>query len=504
MSNECLCISVTWLGDRFHGRSEDGENTEWPPSPFRLFQGLLDGASRHGEHDALDRALPWLEELSPPKIVAPSEWHGNNFNHYVPDNDNRFVHMKPGVRKFRPALFAARSAVHYIWSVQRQNIPINELNKIVETLGHLGWATDFAFANVSSLDQPITTTPGYCCWFPKTTLGNPLNSLRVPKSGSLKNLRHVYLRNAERRRNSGYRVGTLKPSVFDRVLYMSSEHPIGRPCVVFRLLDENEDTERYPHAKLMHIAGRVRHAAIKAMNAEEGFPPPWIKDTGKWVENAVAGHNPKDGSPHQQFSYIPVPSIGHDHSDAMIRNVMIVAPFGWDRELQHLTEQIDGKEMVPEHPSGESGKRMFLQRFTPPRDKFISRFYLGKSYVWQTVTPVVLDGHIKRWKEKLDDGTAVEVTDHREWIAKALQRAGLETPCEFEWQSVPFFKNTLSAYKRDEKRPGYFRPNHLEHQTAVHVRLRFSSPFTGPLAIGAGRHVGFGTFAAMDGSSHKE
>ena len=28
--------------------------------------------------------------------------------------------------------------------------------------------------------------------------------------------------------------------------------------------------------------------------------------------------------------------------------------------------------------------------------------------------------------------------------------------------------------------------------------------FVDPLAIGAGRHVGFGTFAAMDGSSHKE
>jgi CRISPR-associated protein Csb2 len=32
----------------------------------------------------------------------------------------------------------------------------------------------------------------------------------------------------------------------------------------------------------------------------------------------------------------------------------------------------------------------------------------------------------------------------------------------------------------------------------VHVRLRFAEPFSGPLAIGAGRYRGFGLFAAED------
>ena len=39
MSNQ-LCISVTLLDGRFHGRG-DGGVPEWPPSPLRLFQALV-------------------------------------------------------------------------------------------------------------------------------------------------------------------------------------------------------------------------------------------------------------------------------------------------------------------------------------------------------------------------------------------------------------------------------------------------------------------------------
>ncbi len=35
-----LCISATFLDGRFHGRRDGGES-EWPPSPLRLFQALV-------------------------------------------------------------------------------------------------------------------------------------------------------------------------------------------------------------------------------------------------------------------------------------------------------------------------------------------------------------------------------------------------------------------------------------------------------------------------------
>jgi CRISPR-associated protein Csb2 len=88
-------------------------------------------------------------------------------------------------------------------------------------------------------------------------------------------------------------------------------------------------------------------------------------------------------------------------------------------------------------------------------------------------------------------------------IQTALQRAGIETPCEFTWQSVPFFKNCLSAHKyaRDGRQIDYHRPKHLRTQTAIHLRVTFTEPVPGPLTIGAGRHCGFGLIACVPDSA---
>ncbi|MBI2481205.1 MAG: hypothetical protein HYV60_21965 [Planctomycetia bacterium] len=58
-------------------------------------------------------------------------------------------------------------------------------------------------------------------------------------------------------------------------------------------------------------------------------------------------------------------------------------------------------------------------------------------------------------------------------------------------------------YVRDEsakdgkRRINYIRPDHLLDQTAVHLRLTFEHEVPGPLAIGAGRHCGFGLMARI-------
>ncbi len=135
--------------------------------------------------------------------------------------------------------------------------------------------------------------------------------------------------------------------------------------------------------------------------------------------------------------------------------------------------------------------------FRAERGKFIAIRYLGRSKVWQTVTPVILDGHNKKSKSDKPEAIARET---EKLVAKGLTCAGIETACEFTWQPLPFFKNCLSAHKYDGngRRFGYYRPEHLKDLTAVHVRLVFTHRVPGPLAIGAGRHCGFGLMAACD------
>ena len=237
----------------------------------------------------------------------------------------------------------------------------------------------------------------------------------------------------------------------------------------------------------------VRHVAIQRMQSD---PPSWIEDHPDWINRVVRGKRDVSAADeHRQLSYVPLPSIGHQHADAMIRNVMLIAPLGMDHELAYLAERLNGEflnpEGVPESCESDSKPQISepieLLKFNPPARKFIATRYLGTSKVWQTVTPVILPGHNDHKPQK-----TVKL------IERALQQSGIETPCEFNWQSIPFLKNCLSAHKYDRhgRHTGYHRPAHLKHLTAVHVRLTFTHSVPGPITIGAGRHCGFGLFAA--------
>ena len=53
-----LCLSVTFLDGEFHGRRDGGES-EWPPSPLRLFQALVaTAAARWRDESQSEFAVP--------------------------------------------------------------------------------------------------------------------------------------------------------------------------------------------------------------------------------------------------------------------------------------------------------------------------------------------------------------------------------------------------------------------------------------------------------------
>jgi CRISPR-associated protein Csb2 len=203
----------------------------------------------------------------------------------------------------------------------------------------------------------------------------------------------------------------------------------------------------------------------------------------------------------------------------MIRTVMLIAPVGRERDLEYVADRLDGAELSPEgdaNPVSLPKPRIdpapkYIDLFTPPKGKFIRNDYLNESdfgrspsHVWHSVTPVVLDGHNRKSKNEKPDVIAERT---KQLIRVALQRAGVETPCDFVWQAIPFLKNCLSAHKydRDGRHTGYHRPQHLKTLTAVHVKIWFHDgseqkrPIVvpGPLTLGAGRHCGFGLMAAV-------
>jgi CRISPR-associated protein Csb2 len=501
-----LCITVRWIGDRFHGFIDGTETIEWPPAPFRLFQAFVASAHRHGMTESRRQGLEWIErQQNAPELLAVADpATGVIFDHWVLDNDNLVAHRKGSIRKFKPVLHSDRPLVHYVWPINpADQPPIDSLDDLAATLGWFGWAIDAAYATVTLgtvelLDSKKLPDNPLCRFQPVARTTRTDSSLRVAKPGSAAELERLHAVNRISFSDQTQRRKKKWPKVFNRVIYTTPDRSPPRPHAVFKLVDDNDDTFRYPHAKLIHIAGMVRHLAIKAMDVNNGDPPPWIEDPAEWVNRVVRGkRDPSSADEHRQFSYVPLPSIGHAHADAMIRNVMIVAPLGMDRELAHLAERLSDEALEPEgefeacEADTKPGipQRIELRKFTPPKGKFIDTRYLGTSRTWHSVTPVILDGHDDKKRSKTE-----------KLIQTALGRTGIESPCEFTLQAIPFLKNCLSAHKydRDGRHTGYHRPAHLKDRTAIHVRLTFTHPVPGPLAIGAGRHCGLGLFAAVD------
>lgn len=487
-----LLITVHWLDNRYHGLLDREGPPEWPPSPYRLFQALVAGVARRGQLEAEPgRALDWLQKLDPPMIIAPRSRPGQAVTHFVPNNDgdkklNRQDRLTG--KTFRPTLLLDPPDIHYLWEIPSDQV--SQAATVCETgryLTCLGWGIDMAFGDGQLIDgDQISRLPGVR-WYPRKNVLRNDGLLRVPSfdrekhADSLSDLIRAH-QSALNRIEHGKPLNTLeKPKVFDRVFYESKEKLLGRPYEVFELRRNDGSFFAYPQDRLIHIAGMVRHLAITAMEKA----PPEGTDT-EWVNRYVAGHYCDDVADHCQFSYLPLPSIGHQHTDHKIRRVMIAVQPGDERLLQHLAKRLNGQRLEPTAQT-QLGPPPNLER--AHHDKVL-RFYTRSGNVWASVTPVVLPGH--------DDHKPAKT---RRLIEKALAQAGITQPCDFEWSAFSQFPKSLSAHKygHDGRPVGYFRPSHLLTQTSVHLKLHFHDGLQmhGPLVIGAGRHCGLGVFAPV-------
>lgn len=512
MSNY-LRITVRFLDPvpSFHGQCDRSE-PEWPSSPLRLFQALVDAAaSRWREPQFAECAIPllqWLECLNQPEIVAPRHSVGAPFRIAVPNNDldvwagpiskgsepKKQPNELKAMKQVCPVHLSG-DALHYLYSLPDGACPhLDVLKAAARSITHLGWGIDMAVGDADVLSMEDAAHLEGVRWSPTPTGGSPL---RVPKVGTLADLIRKHTDFLNRVSADGFRpVHPLR--VFDIVRYRSQQEPAQRPIRLFELRNLDGSRCSYPHRKFVHIAGMVRHLAIEAMKIA---PPRGVSDD--WVETYVAGHMAEGSQRHRQLSYLPMPSVGTEHTDPSVRRVMIVAPVGDDAWLDHIARRLGGQQLQalneksPEFGFDENGQPNEGPLLVPlPRGgDGVTRRYTAGASVWHSFTPVILPGHDDHKPEKT-----------RKLIIKALAQSGIDQPCEFDWSAFSRFRKSYSAHKyvrdasaRDGRRPvGYIRPNHLLDQTAVHLQIRFDHPVPGPITIGAGRHCGFGLMAAVD------
>ena len=141
------------------------------------------------------------------------------------------------------------------WRTTSRNPPVRS------PITHLGWGIDQVVADATLIDQGFTA-PDWGAVAAAYTSG--ATAAAVHCCGSLAALmkRHVQFLN----RLQGGWTPVSPLSAFDQVPYRRETDPVPRPQAVLRLVDGNEDAVAYSHARLVDIAGMVRHAAIEVIS----------------------------------------------------------------------------------------------------------------------------------------------------------------------------------------------------------------------------------------------
>ncbi|MEX0641972.1 MAG: type I-U CRISPR-associated protein Csb2, partial [Pirellulales bacterium] len=355
-----LCFTIRFLQPYYHGRC-DGAEPEWPPSPLRLFQALVAAASQRWRDDRFygdaATALRWLEEQPTPVIVAANGRRAESkYRLYVPDNTGDLAAgtwtrgdttkiIKRTEKDIRPIQLPDFGEAHYLFPLTNGVCPHLEiLCDSSRSITHLGWGVDMVAGNATvRTDMEMADLQGDV-WRPALSVTD--TELRTPIGGTLHALiikHQAFLDRISRDARGNESFNPVPPLTAFRVVgYRRPNDPVRCPSVVFALRGDDGSFFGYPQDKLIHIAGMVRHLAMEAMTKSR---PESVADD--WVERYVAGHARSNVAEHRQLSYLPLPSIGHRHTDQAVRRVMIVAPMGDDQLLSHLARMLAGQQLKP-------------------------------------------------------------------------------------------------------------------------------------------------------------
>lgn len=484
-----LCISVTFLDPFFHGKG-DGDRPEWPPSPMRLFQAMLVG-SRVGwrklrwamdDQSDLRKAFLWLERQPPPEIIVPEARAAPSYTLFVPNNDSDEIFSRqerltskvahPLRISIQDGLADERQTLHYLWA-----IPEGEWSKVShytqllsqesQHLMALGWGIDQVVGNGRIITSEEVRQLLGERWQPWPDSLSLLNRLRVPEEGSLEDLDAVYESFCVQLEGDAYN----PPRPFERFKMVNYTRATQFPRRPFACFELPKGTPPFRQEAINKVAAMLRSLACRKLNRDD-FRDRFGDDT----EVYLAGHvNGKRSTP-PRFSYLPLPTIGHDHADGLIRRLMIAEPFGGDGSRTRWAQRRLEGQVLRGNDDKEKGQLLELWRNSSK--KMVSR-YVGAGRVWSTVTPIILPGH--------DDGKRTKAT---KLILQSIGHAGFQIDAitDLTIRKAPFWQG--SQHSREYKRPRY-----LKHFPAWHVQLVFRESVSGPLAFGAGRHAGLGLMA---------
>lgn len=485
-----LVLEIAWVGGfaRLARHPADPE-PDWPPEPDRIFSALVASYGAGGEDRDERAALLWLESLDPPEIDAVETTTRDTVTVFVPPND---VATLPAQRRRQPRTFPtvtldpdAPFHLRLIWREVNPADHLPALKALAERTSHVGHSASFVRCRF------VTCVPA-------AGVGEPRPAQRAPYPGRLQALQELYLRHRQ-----GDVMARSRPSMRSGRAPRSQKQ---RPCGPFA--GQVEDW-----VVLAHAGGQrpdLRATAVLGEIARNALLESWTDVHGLTPPTWLSGHAPNGGptcEPH--LAVVPLANVGWEYSDGALFGLAFVPPRSiaeqwkddtaeafdrrvkWEQALDRLLARAAEPGVVELGP--RSGRwRWRLRPNSLERASLDPSRYFGPSKTWASVTPVVLDRHLKDpWPSGVDEAV--------DQLRSACERAGLPAPDQVVVTKHAGVRGSPPAWPPTGAPPwsAWARRKCFGQRPMVHVQLHFPEPIAGPLLLGAGRFVGLGLFLPL-------
>lgn len=485
-----LVLEIAWLGGfaRLARHPADPE-PDWPPQPDRIFSALVASWAAGGEDASERAALEWLEALEPPLVEVKAEdaCARATVTAFVPPNDipTLAVQHKRQPRTFPTVALDPDAPFHLrlFWNGDGAEQRLPALQSLASRLSYVGHSASFVRCRFLPGDEaPKHLQP----------------ATRAPYPGRLSELEALH-----RRHMKGATQARPRPATRSGAPLPERESAHRGPFA-----DRSEDWVVFAHAggerpdlrAAAIVADLLRRALMECWtDVHAASAPPWI-----------SGHE-ADGRPAAEphLAVVPMANVGWEHADGTLLGLALVPPRGvvegfradtpegfeaqrgWERVIDRLLARPGRPGELELAPPGAAW-RWRLRPSLGERASLKPSRYLKPSCQWASVTPVVLDRHLKQpWPlsaGEAEDSLSASLTTMGYPPAETLlvaKHAGV--------RGVP------SAWPPGGGPPwsGWARRKSFGQRPMVHARLRFAEPVAGPLLVGAGRFVGLGLFVPL-------
>lgn len=471
-----LVLEIEFLTGVCRAAREPSDATpDWPPQPDRVFSALVSSWAVRGEGLEERLALEWLEEQPPPEIRASLFSPRTTPDVFVPPNDakrskttEKYLRVLPDRRPRQARRFpVARPddpVVAFVWPALPEQAVLDALNGIASCVGYIGHSASLARCRFWVSDAGR---------FDQETM--PVQ--RGVYRGRLRELEEAHRDRPDR--------PVIRPGAPVRT-EDRSEHDSQPVWLVLQAVEGD-----VPDIRAVALVSRLLRQALMAGYAKSG--------RSEEIPEVVSGHS-SNGVPTRRphLAIVPMPFVGSAHADGRVFGFSLIPPCG--ESLTGIRGFRAAFEAVAPYRAAEQRRVLTLKG--PPlrgslglapvggggslRRSLSPGPYLKESRVWASVTPVVMERHLKR-------GDDDEV---RELVARACEHAGLPRP---ELGRLQVGKHSMVDGAPPAwpvtGRPGWTRwkrPASLKSRQLIHVVVDFGQEVRGPVLLGAGRFTGLG------------